>query len=140
MELAAGAFGIQLKYLDVRDQKDIDPVFRAASNKHADAIIMLNSFVLFSERTLVAKLAAKNRLPAMCPQAEYVEDGGLTTYSVSIPGLVPPCGDLRRQNLKRREARRPAGRTADQVRVRHQSESGETDRPDDSAERAGQGG
>ena len=32
------------------------------------------------------------------------------------------------------------GGAADQVRVHHQSESGQADRPDDSAERAGTGG
>ena len=54
--------------------------------------------------------------------------------------FVAPRRYVRGQNIKRRQARRPAGRTADEVRVHHQSQSGKTDRPDDSAERAGAGG
>jgi putative tryptophan/tyrosine transport system substrate-binding protein len=32
-------------------------------------------------------LAGKNRLPAIYPQTEWVEDGGLMTYGANIPDL-----------------------------------------------------
>jgi putative ABC transport system substrate-binding protein len=86
-ELAAGAFGVQIQHLDVQGPKDIELVFRAASNGRAQAILVLSSPVLFSERKQVSDLAGKNRLPAIYPQSEYVEDGGLMTYGVSIPDL-----------------------------------------------------
>jgi putative tryptophan/tyrosine transport system substrate-binding protein len=86
-ELAAGAFGVQLQYLDVQGPKDIELVFRAASNGRAHAILVLSSPVLFSKRTQVSDLAAKNRLPAVYPQTEWIEDGGLMTYGASIPDL-----------------------------------------------------
>jgi putative ABC transport system substrate-binding protein len=35
----------------------------------------------------VVDLAVKSRLPAMYPQSEYVEDGGLMTYGPSINDL-----------------------------------------------------
>ena len=37
-ELAAGAFGVQLQYLDVRAPKDIETAFRAASKERAEAV------------------------------------------------------------------------------------------------------
>jgi putative ABC transport system substrate-binding protein len=86
-ELAAGAFGVQLQHLDVQGPKDIELVFRAVSNGRAHAILVLSSPVLFSERKQVSDLAGKNRLPAIYPQIEYVEDGGLMTYGVSIRDL-----------------------------------------------------
>jgi len=86
-ELAAGAFGLQLQYLDVQGPKDIELVFRAASNGRAHAILVLSSPVLFSKRKQVSDLAAKNRLPAIYPQTEWIEDGGLMTYGASIPDL-----------------------------------------------------
>src|SRR6266568_3168806 len=46
VEVAAGAFGVQLQHLDVRDPKDIETAFRAASKGRADAILMLNSPIL----------------------------------------------------------------------------------------------
>ena len=41
MELAAGAFGVKLQYLDVLDPKDIETAFRAASKGRADAVLVL---------------------------------------------------------------------------------------------------
>jgi len=86
-ELAAGAFGVKLQYLNVLDPKDIEAGFRAASTERADAVLVLNSAILISQRKQIADLAVKNRLPAMYPQAEYVEDGGLMTYGVSFIDL-----------------------------------------------------
>ena len=41
VELAAGAFGVKLQYLDVRGPKDIETAFRAAGKGRADAVLML---------------------------------------------------------------------------------------------------
>ena len=60
-------------------------------------------------------------------------------YGVSYHRLVPPRCHLRRQDPQRCQACRSAGGAADEVRVRHQSESGKADRPDHSAQRAGAG-
>ena len=87
MELAAGAFGVKLQYLDVLGPKDIETAFRAASKGRADAVLMLTGSVLTSHRTQIADLAVKNRLPAIYPQAEYVEAGGLMSYGANITDL-----------------------------------------------------
>ena len=80
-ELAAGAFG------DVLDPKDIEAGFRAASKERADAVFVLNSAILISQRKQIVDLAVKNRLPAMYYTVEFVEDGGLMTYGVSLIDL-----------------------------------------------------
>jgi ABC-type uncharacterized transport system substrate-binding protein len=80
IELAAGALKVQLQYLDVLATKDIETAFRAAAKGHADAVLALQSSVLFSWRSQLADLAAKNRLPAIYPFPEYVEAGGLMSY------------------------------------------------------------
>ena len=41
MELAAGAFGVKLQYLDVLSPKDIEAAFQAASKERADAVLVL---------------------------------------------------------------------------------------------------
>jgi len=86
-ELAAGAFGVRLQYLDLRSPKDIEPAFRAASNGRADAVLVLTSSVATSQRTQIIDLAIKNRLPAVYDRTEFVEDGGLMTYSASSTDL-----------------------------------------------------
>jgi putative ABC transport system substrate-binding protein len=70
MELAAGAFKVQLQYLDVLDPKDIETAFRAASNGRADAVLVLTSVVTNSHREQIVELAVKNRLPAIYDTAE----------------------------------------------------------------------
>jgi ABC-type uncharacterized transport system substrate-binding protein len=87
MELAAGAFGVKLLYLDIQNPKDIESVFRAASKGRAEAVLVLQSPILVSQRTQIAALALKNRFPAISPRREFVEDGGLMSYGVSISDL-----------------------------------------------------
>jgi putative tryptophan/tyrosine transport system substrate-binding protein len=86
-ELAAGAFGVKLQYFNVLDPKDIEAGFRAASKERADAVLVLNSAILLSQRTQVVDLAAKSRIPAIYWAPEFVEAGGLMTYSVSFIDL-----------------------------------------------------
>ena len=76
--------------------------------------------------------ALKSRLPSMYIVGEAVEAGGLMSYgrtqrtatAASIFGGQDPEG---------RQARRPAGRAADEVRDGNQSKDGEADRCDDCA-------
>jgi putative ABC transport system substrate-binding protein len=82
-EVAAGAFGVKLQYLDILDPKDMESAFQAARKGRADAVLLLASPVLVSQRTQIAELAVKSRLPAMYSRRDYAEDGGLMTYDVS---------------------------------------------------------
>jgi putative tryptophan/tyrosine transport system substrate-binding protein len=87
VEVAAGAFGVKLQYLDVLDPKDIETAFRVASTGRADAVLVLNSAVFVSRQTQVVDLAVKSRLPAIYWRSDFVEAGGLMTYGVSFTDL-----------------------------------------------------
>ena len=87
IELAAGAFKVNLQYLAVVGPKDIDAAFRAATQGRADAILVQPGPIFNSHRTQTAKLAVESRLPAMYNHSQYVMDGGLMTYSPSLPDL-----------------------------------------------------
>jgi len=86
-EVAAQALVVKFQYLDVLSPKDIEPVFRTASNGRAEAVLVLRASVFFSHRKQIVDLAAKRQLPAMYYTTEYVEEGGLMTYGVSITDL-----------------------------------------------------
>jgi putative ABC transport system substrate-binding protein len=86
-ELAAGALALKLQYLDVRDPKDIEAAFRAASKERADAVLMLGGPVLASQRTQIVDLAVKSRLPAISRNRPDVEAGGLMAYGASSTDL-----------------------------------------------------
>ena len=85
---AAGKnFDVQLFYSNVQAQKDIDLAFRAASQRRVEALLVMPTPAMNQRRKQIVGLAAKNRLPAMYPRAEYVEDGGLAMYGVSTNDL-----------------------------------------------------
>ena len=87
IELAAKALKLQVQYLDVLDSKDIETALRAANKGRAQAFLTLGSAILDSERAHVAGLAVENRLPAIYPQIEYTDAGGLMYYGVNTPEL-----------------------------------------------------
>ena len=86
-ELASGALAVKLQYLDILSPADIDAAFQAARNARAEAIIALASPVLTSHRKHLVEITLKNRLPAVYDRREFVEAGGLMTYTVSSTDL-----------------------------------------------------
>ena len=82
-ELAAGAFGMKIQYLEVQSPKEIEPALQAGARgtlKHS--FIYRNP--LTTTITQIAEVAIKNRLPTMYPDREYVEAGGLMSYGQTI--------------------------------------------------------
>jgi ABC-type uncharacterized transport system substrate-binding protein len=86
-ELVAAALKVQLQYLDILAPKDIGTAFEVATKGRAEAALALSSFIIISHRTQIAELATKNRLPAIYPWPEFVEDGGLMTYGANSNDL-----------------------------------------------------
>ena len=87
MEFAAGALGVKLQYLDVLDVKEIETAFRAATKGRAEAVLVLQSPFFNSQRKQIVDLAIKSRLPAIYPQTDYTEAGGLMYYGANTPDL-----------------------------------------------------
>src|SRR5262245_57571491 len=69
-ERAAAALGVQNLYLDVQATEDVETAFRAASNRRADAVLALTSFLLTNQRKQVVELAVKTRLPTIYDRRE----------------------------------------------------------------------
>jgi putative tryptophan/tyrosine transport system substrate-binding protein len=82
MEPAADALKVRLQYLDVLGPEDIETAFREAHKGRAEAVLVLQGFVLSSQSKQIAALAVKGRLPSMYYRRDYVEDGGLMSYGV----------------------------------------------------------
>jgi putative ABC transport system substrate-binding protein len=87
IELAAGAFGVQLQVLDVLRPKEHETAFRAATKAHADAIVVLASSIHADYRAQIANLALKSRLPAIYYSQLFVELGGLMSYGTNFIDL-----------------------------------------------------
>jgi len=86
-EVAARALGVQLQVVEARGPADIDRAFSDMTRARAGALTSLGGPMFFNERRRLVDLAAKNRLPAVYPQREFVDAGGLMAYGPSIADL-----------------------------------------------------
>jgi putative ABC transport system substrate-binding protein len=81
-EAPARVLKLQLQLLEVREPNaDFDAVFQAAAKARASALITVSGSLLNRYTKQIAHLAIKNRLPSMHETSEYVEAGGLMSYS-----------------------------------------------------------
>ena len=82
-EAAARTFGMQLQSVEARDARGVDAAFVTITKQGTGAVIVLSDSMLFSQRTLIADLAAKNRLPAIAWTGEFI-DGLLMVYGPNV--------------------------------------------------------
>ncbi|MBI3001527.1 MAG: ABC transporter substrate-binding protein [Deltaproteobacteria bacterium] len=87
IEVAARALGLQLRPVEVRAANELESAFSAMTTGRAGAFIGLQQPTLDRLRERIVDLAAKNRLPAMYPNSEYVEAGGLMSYAADIVAM-----------------------------------------------------
>jgi ABC-type uncharacterized transport system substrate-binding protein len=87
LEVAAPALGLQLRAVEVRAPNELESAFSAMTTWRAGAFIGLQQPTLDRLRQRIVDLAAKNRLPAMYPNSEYVETGGLMSYAADIVAM-----------------------------------------------------
>jgi putative ABC transport system substrate-binding protein len=88
LEAAARSLGMELYPIEVRHPDQLEGTFAAAANAGVDALLLFSDPVFFSARTRIMALALKHRLPSMSEGKEFVEAGGLISYSPSIPALA----------------------------------------------------
>ncbi len=84
LEVAAPGLGLQLRAVEVRAPNELESAFSAMIAGRAGALIGLQQPTLDSLRKRIVSLAAKNRLPAIYPNSEYVDAGGLMSYAPDI--------------------------------------------------------
>ena len=114
VERAAVTFGVKIQYFDVLIPKDIETAFRAADKARADAVLILVPGTVFlTHRAQIRELAGHKAFRVMYSGREYVEDGGLITYSVSYDDLFRRAATFVHKILKgakpRADARGDAG-------------------------------
>jgi putative ABC transport system substrate-binding protein len=87
LKAAAEALGLQLQYLEIQTSKDIEVAFREAKKGRAEAILVLANPVIIYQQAHFIDLATKSRLPAVYSQPEFVDAGGLFSYTASFSDL-----------------------------------------------------
>jgi putative tryptophan/tyrosine transport system substrate-binding protein len=86
-EVAAPALGVRLQFVEARGREDFDRAFSDMTRARAGALSVLGSVMFVNERRRLVDLAAKNRLPAVYAQREFVDAGGLMSYGADVADL-----------------------------------------------------
>jgi putative ABC transport system substrate-binding protein len=99
-EAAAKALGIKLQSLEVRSLDDFESAFARAKKERAQALITTPGPLVATQQRQVLDFAAKNRLPAMYSNSEFVEAGGLMSYAPNYTDLFRRAADFVDKILK----------------------------------------
>jgi putative tryptophan/tyrosine transport system substrate-binding protein len=90
-ELKPAALALKLKLEEIMiqlvDAKGLESAFQTAKQKQVGAIMTPSTRPFFAERKRIVELAGKYRLPAIYPQKEFVEAGGLMSHGTDSTDL-----------------------------------------------------
>jgi len=85
---AAVALKLNLEEIETQaDPKGLESAFQIAKQKRVDAIMPITATRFFAARKRIVELAGKYRLPAVYPQKEFVDEGGLMSYGADYVDL-----------------------------------------------------
>ena len=89
-ELRAAALALKLKLEEIETRSRCQRIRERISNRKAEAGWRDNDRggrLFFAERKRIVELAGKYRLPAIYPQKEFVDEGGLMSYGADFDDL-----------------------------------------------------
>ena len=89
-ELRPAALALKLKLEEIETQADpkgLESAFQTAKQKQMGAIMTIPTRPFFAERKRIVELAGKHQLPAIYPQKEFVDEGGLMSYGADYDDL-----------------------------------------------------
>jgi putative tryptophan/tyrosine transport system substrate-binding protein len=87
MKAVAERLRVTLQLLELRGGDDFAPAFAAIKAERASALLTLRNPLSATHRARIVDFAAKNRLPAIYPDREFTEAGGLMSYGVNVADL-----------------------------------------------------
>ena len=119
VEAAARAIGRQVVIARVASERDLDAAFAEIAKAGAGALLVPGGSLTTGLRRQIVALAIRHAIPALYTLREFVDAGGLASYGPSQTDAYRR-GGIYVGRILGREAWRPAGRTADEVRPRHQ--------------------
>jgi putative ABC transport system substrate-binding protein len=84
---AARSLRLELQLLEVSEPSEFDGAFAAMAKERAGALLVMGHPLFFLHRARLADLAARNRLPSMSTQEQWVDAGGLMSYGPNFVDL-----------------------------------------------------
>ena len=87
VKAAAKSLGLQAELFDVRNKDDLSRAFDLAVRQRVGALVIGADGLMQANQQLIVDFAARNKLPGVYPNREFVETGGLIAYAVNYPDL-----------------------------------------------------
>ena len=84
---ATKSVGIAAQVYDVRNAEEIEKAFVAIAKAKLHAFKVLPDRVLLAYRKPIVQFAKQERLPAVYPFSEFVDDGGLISYAPNFADM-----------------------------------------------------
>jgi putative ABC transport system substrate-binding protein len=84
MEDPARKLGMKLRPFPVKGPEDFEGAFSAMASERIDSLLVAAGVLTITHARRIAELAARTRVPAMYGTREFVEAGGLVSYSASF--------------------------------------------------------
>lgn len=79
-ERTARALSLEFRPFEATSPEGLENAYSAITKWGASALSTVNDAMFFSQRQRIVELAARNRLPAIYPETEFVQAGGLMSY------------------------------------------------------------
>ena len=87
IETAARSSGVTLESFPIRTAEEINDAVERAAQRRVDGMIVLTSPLIFNQRSQIADLALKARLPTINGFNLYPKVGGLMAYGPNFPSI-----------------------------------------------------
>jgi putative ABC transport system substrate-binding protein len=84
LQAAATALGVHIEVFAVGTNRDIDVEFANLVQRRTEALLIGPDTLLANNRVHIATLAARHAVPAMYPNRDFAETGGLMSYGTSM--------------------------------------------------------
>lgn len=91
-EAAARALGLRTVVVKAENEAALAAAFATIAQSGAGAILVSGGPFFTSQRRALVELAARHRIPAIYDLMEFVQAGGLISYSASIAGAYRQAG------------------------------------------------
>ncbi len=92
VEAASRALGRQIVVVKASSEHEFEGAFAKIVQAGADALLVSGSPFFTAQRRLLVALAARHAVPAIYDQRDFVEDGGLISYSASFTDSYRQAG------------------------------------------------
>jgi putative ABC transport system substrate-binding protein len=84
IEARARAMNVTIRMLDGRKRAELERSFETIKRERVQGLVVGTAGLLLEHRQQIVQFAAREKLPAVYPRRDYVDAGGLLSYSTDI--------------------------------------------------------